>query len=264
MHPAHALPQNRVSFGAGVSNQFVLGDASHAIDRARVAASPTGQGIDPVERDRDFITGAVAQTLGAPGLAPWVGARAGLGLTTEAGVSYTGRSARLDGRHAFEFGDKALSIGAGVSGVLAHPGHDEPSEAPRIGNTLDATGEIPGLDAGDVSGFGFDVPVIVGMRSDAELFQVWFGARGGYERLSGELLMALDPAAVVERAELRASRWYAGGLLGVAIGVRPVFIAVELDASYQRFEGELDRTATSRAKLDGLTLAPTGAVVAKF
>ena len=272
MHPAHALPQSRVSMGAGVSNQFVVGDANQAIERARLAASPTGSGINPVERDREFITGAVAQTLAAPGLAPWVGARAGLGFTTDAGVTYTGRALRIDGRHAFESGDTALSIGAGASGVLARPSHDQPTDplpgqdepAPRLGGSIDPSGEIPGLDAGDVSGFGFDVPVIVGMRSDAELFQLWIGARGGYERLSGELLMALDPVAEVETASLRASRWYMGGLIGIAVGVRPIRVAVELDASYQRFEGELERPGNARAKLDGVTLTPTGAVLAKF
>jgi hypothetical protein len=270
MHPAHALPPNRMTLGAGVSNHFVVGEASEAIESARLAASPTGSGINPVERERDFITGAIAQTVTAPGLAPWVGARVGLGYTTDAGITYTGRTARVDGRHAFESGDVALSIGAGASGVLARPGHDEPTSStqdpppPRLGGSIDPTGEIPGLDAGDVSGFGFDVPVIVGIRSDAELFQLWVGARGGYERLSGELLMALDPGREVETASLRASRWYLGGLLGIAVGVRPIWVALELDANYQRFEGELDRAGVSSAKLEGVTLTPTGAVMAKF
>ena len=53
-----------------------------------------------------------------PGISPWVSARVGLPHANEAGLTYTGRSLRLDGRHAFSLGGAwALSLGLGASAV---------------------------------------------------------------------------------------------------------------------------------------------------
>jgi len=265
MHPAHALPAGRVTMGAGVSNNFVLGDADRSIEEARAATQPLGAISEP-SAQQTYAAGAIAHTLGAPGLAPWVGARAGIGYTSDAGLTYTGRTVRADARHAFQNEKLALSAGGGLSGVLARPGEDTPgSSGGRQLGAAPGSSAIPGLDARGVTGWGADVPVIVGYRSDAELVQVYGGARGGYERLTGEIRLNVDPnAQTIQTAQLSASRWYVGGLLGVAVGVRPIWAVVELAANYMRFEGELDWQDTGPVKLDGVTLQPSGAVVGKF
>jgi hypothetical protein len=184
----------------------------------------------------------------------------GIGYGTEGGVTYTGRAARVDGRYALYDDRLALSFGLGASGILSHPSSDSGGS-----RTPTTSRGVPGVDASGVTGWGLDVPIIAGYRSDAELVQIWGGVRGGYERLFGEVLLRADPNQQDEtRADLSARRWFAGGLLGLAVGVRPFWVGVELDFAYQRLAGELEWAGTSSVDVDGFTLAPTGAVTGKF
>lgn len=246
--------------GAGVSTQIVTGDAQARIERAREAM--VDGAVDTDAEREDFVAGALAHGLLAPGLAPWLGARAGLGHSTEAGMTYTARSVRLDGRYSLHDEHLAASAGLGATGVLARPGSDPPSEARG-----DQDEKIPGLDIGGVSGFGFDVPLLVGWRSRASLFQVWLGGRGGYERLRGKAVIRIDPDPYVEDdAPFEAERWFALGVLGLAASIHPVTVAVELDAGYQNGSGSiqlLDGTGRARhtAELDGLSVSPGVAVI---
>lgn len=261
LHPAHPLPQEHVSMGSGVSSQFVAGAAKTHIQEARDAMA-NGAIDSDVERDR-FVTGALAHSLLAPGLAPWVSARAGLGYSTEAGLTYTARSARIDGRYALTSESFAASAGLGATGVLARPGHDPPGEARG-----DSDEQIPGVDAGGVSGVGFDVPLLVGWRSQASLFQLWLGGRGGYERLRGTAIIRIDPdPSLADDAPFEAERWFALGVFGVAATVHPISLALELDAGYQYGKGSIQLLDASggrtrrNGKLDGFTITPGAAVI---
>jgi len=222
MHPAHALPASEVSFGAGVSQNFVLGEGDEAVEEA-IATRP--EAVEPGEVN-DYVRGSVAWSLMTPGLAPWVGGRAGLGYHLEAGVTYTGRAARVDGRYAFEGDSTALSLGLGLSARLAHP--DDSA----------TTTDIPGLNESGLHGVGVDVPIIVGWRSSAEVVQIYAGLRGGYESLFGNyLFVPSSPAEDIAEGEVTAQRWFAGGLAGLLVGVRPVWVGFELDAAYQLGSG---------------------------
>lgn len=261
LHPAHVLAQEHVSMGAGVSSQFVTGDADRSIQAARDAMSDGA--VDSDAERASFVEGALAHSLLAPGLAPWVGARAGLGSSTEAGVTYTARAVRLDGRYALADEHFAASAGLGASGVLARPGADPPGE-PRGGRDE----QVPGLDIGGVSGFGLDVPLLVGWRSTASLFQLWVGGRGGYERLRGTAVVRIDPDPTQEdQAPFEAERWFALGVLGLGATIHPVTVALELDAGYQSGSGSLQLVGASgsrsrlNGRLEGLTLAPGAAVI---
>lgn len=255
--------------GAGVSGRFVSGDADQAIAEARVATAQQGAVSSPDQEQR-LVAGAMAHTALAPGMAPWVGARAGIGFDSDAGVTYSGRTVRVDGRHAFVLGEKrafALSVGGGLSGVLTRAGSSSPADPSGGGRE----GEIPGVDASGATGWGFDVPLLVGWRSNASLIHAWLGPRAGYERLGGELVLRIDPDPTVERhAPLGASRYYVGGLAGLSVGVGPVWIAVELGAAYQAIDGSLDveqpggGSTRHSAQLEGLSLTPGGAVGGRF
>ena len=265
MHPAHTLAPNHVTMGAGVSSNFVLGDADTRIQNARTVMA--NGALETPEEKREFVSGAVAYALLAPGLAPWVGARSGVGWSSDAGITYSGRGVRLDGRRSFEDGVLAASVGVGVTGVLVHPGHDQPGEA-RGGNDE----AIPGLDLGGVRGVGAELPLLVGWRSQAELVQVWLGARTGYERLWGSVLLRTDPDPTAEdSAPFEASRWFALGVLGVGVSIHPILIAIELDGGYQKADGSIrlkDNVSGARtrenADLQGLTLTPTAAVIGRL
>jgi hypothetical protein len=257
LHPAHVLPGGRVSTGAGVSGQF----AFHSGGSRRTPGDPEQAGLED----------AVARAALSPGVAPWVGARVGLGARVEGGLVYTGRAVRLDARRAFGREAIAVSIGAGASAVFARAtGPDEPGPRPPTDRIAPAGG--PELAA---NGFGFDLPVLVGWRSSASVVQAWAGVRGGVERISGDLPLAPMPGAppppAPPPAELVATRWYGGGLVGAAVGLTPFYVVLELDVAYQavsasaRFDGSGGPGPARReGSVTGLTLAPAGAILGKF
>jgi hypothetical protein len=240
MHPAHPLPQGRTAFGAGISNTFLVGEADEALEQARAPDASSDRAA--------FLEGVAAHVAVSPGLAPWVGARAGLGAGFEAGIGYTGRSARLDARYAVPLSERvAVSAGAGARGILV----SSDDEA------------LPGVDASRVNGLGVDIPLIVGWRSDAEVILVWGGARGGGEWLGGDLTLRSGPDSE-EQVSIDANRFYVGGLVGIAAGVHPVWVAVELEVGYQTLSSTLGEPDESRIELDGTTIAPTGALLVRF
>jgi hypothetical protein len=254
-----------------VSGQFVFGGGDHAIEAARVAG---GRNRLPGDPEQQLVEGAVAQGVLAPGVAPWVSARAGLGGGNEAGLTYTGRTARIDARHAFGDPSLALSVGVGASAVLTHL---EGDRQPPAAETAEYKGRIVSTPDDFVpSGWGIDVPILVGWRSSASVVEAWAGARGGVERDTGNLFLNVAPGAdasgppPLPPVEMRATRWYGGGLVGMAVGIKPLWIALELDVAYQKVNGGVTFPADAQdphersVRVDGLTVAPSGALVGKF
>jgi hypothetical protein len=65
-----------------------------------------------------------------------------------------------------------------------------------------------------------------------------------------------------DAASIAAWRAWGGGLVGLAMGFRHVYVALELDAAYHRAEGRIgDQRGLG---LDGVTLAPAGALLGRF
>lgn len=252
--------------GAGASGQFVFGNGPNA-DTARNPAATNGANpaSDP---ERTYLEGAVSQAALAPGVAPWAGARAGLGGSNEGGLTYTGRAARIDARHAFGDDTVAVSLGLGATAVLMHPGSN--SDLPPPGTAVPAgrfSGRSNNLAA---TGWGLDIPIIVGWRSSASVVEAWTGVRAGVERIAGDLETETSVGAE-GRAAVTAFRKYGGGLVGTAIGLKPFSVALELDVSYQTASGTATFPATPGAAqthvdgaLSGVTVAPSGAIIGKF
>jgi hypothetical protein len=250
------LPLGQVSAGAGVSGQFAF--------RSGEPRRPP----PPGEAEQAELEGTVERAALSPGIAPWVGARAGLGARMEGGLAYTGRAARIDVRRAFGSEKVAVSVGAGASAIFFRGAGPDDVAGPRVPDTRIPPGGGPDLQA---NGFGFDLPLLLGYRSTASVVQAWVGARGGMERISGELpLMPLmAPGPPPAPASLLATRWYGGGLVGVAIGLAPIYVAFELDVAYQAISGTASFEAAAGparrdATVTGVTLAPAGAIVGKF
>ena len=252
LHGAHVLPEGTVSMGAGASGTFVVGDASKAIADARATTAP---GIASVPgNDATYTRGALAVAALGPGVAPWVGSRIGLLGDNEAGITYSGRTARIDARHAFQSESFALSTGAGASAVLSHRGSG-------------SSGDLGGLDLDGTSGWGIDVPLLAGWRSQSGIVSLWAGPRGGYEKLGGTLGLVLPSGAgapagsATTTGDVSVERIYYGGVVGLSVGFRHVHGALELDAYGQRVAGTL---AGIDAKATGLCLSPAAALIATF
>ncbi|HEY6079437.1 MAG TPA: hypothetical protein VIW29_11570, partial [Polyangiaceae bacterium] len=175
LHPAHTLPASAVTFAVGSSGHLALGGLATATDAVDGASSLPGGATTPAQQHA-FVQGALTEFAVAPGVAPFVAARAGLGGHNEAGFAYTGRGIRLDGRHAFEWPSLALSLGAAVSGAFARPG-DAPPDAPMPG----ASAGLRAIELDSLRGYGAELPVVFGYRSDADVVMIWVGARAGLE-----------------------------------------------------------------------------------
>ena len=244
LHPAHVLPAGQTAFGAGMSDRFVLGEERAALDSARERSRDSVA----APADARYARGVLVALAEGPALAPWASARVGIAGTNEAGLSVTGPALRADARHAFDWGETALSAGLGVT--ARGFGH----------SALD----LPGTDLNRANGFGVDVPVLFGYRTDADLISVWGGLRAAYDHWSGKI--SLD-AGEGGDFSLSATRLSAGPLVGLAVGVAPIYVAAELELDYARVTGSLDRAAPAEhreADVSAWSLRPAGALIGKF
>lgn len=213
-HPAHALSRGRTTLAAGVAATFV-------------GASSLASATAPAARLQELAVG--------PDISPWASARVGLGNEFEAGIGASTRALRLDGRRAFSTKKLALSIGLGVSAVLAAP----------------AEGRASGVYGG-----GIDLPVLLGWRSSADLYAAWIGPRIGAELLSGRLEGGASGPVSAGARHLSF-----GGVAGLRAGFRRLYGVVEVDVAYHHADGSI---AARSLALEGLTVAPAGALVVSF
>ncbi len=246
LHPARTLPKGDVRASGGFSGNFALGSLASAVQSAEAEQAAGGTGPPT---DTTYAKGALVIASIAPGLAPLVGARVGIGWSAEGGVSYTGRALRIDLRRSFDLSPHwSVSLGAGGSAALY--GHQEGSS-------------LEDVSLNQLHGWGADVPLLVGYESDGGLYMFWLGARGGGEQISISDVTS-EPKAVVlggQPISLDATRFWGGGLVGAAVGFRHLHVAVELDASYATVSGDYGGT---HATVDGFVLAPGAALWWRF
>lgn len=249
LHPARTLPAGEVRAAAGLSGTVATGDLAAAVQSAQNEASTSPSVPGPPGIDTTYALGALVAASVGPGLAPIAGARVGVGAQFEGGLAYTGRALRADFRRSVDLTPHvSLSIGAG--GTAALYGHQD-------------TSTLPNVDLGQLHGWGADVPFLVGYASDADLYMVWLGARGGWESIDISEVRS-EPKAVTlgtPPIALSATRFWGGGLLGLAVGFRHVHVAMELDVCYASVTGDYNQT---HAQVSGLSLAPATAVWWRF
>lgn len=257
LHPAHALPEGEVTFAAGTSGNIMLGDLADAESELSDAQTQSSGASGEAERRR-FAQGALARFAVAPGVAPFVAGRVGLGRANEGGITYTARTLRIDARHAFEWPNVALSFGLVALGALPHVGDrpdEDVSESPG--------GALRSVDLVSARGYGFELPVLFGWRSDADVVKLWTGVRAGVERDHYDITLveSNEPWS----ANGSATRWWTGGLFGFSVGLSPIEVRAELDVAYQSAHGDL---VTSEGELTadvgGVSLTPAMAISAKF
>ncbi len=218
-HGAHALSKNKSVFAAGMAGTLV---AEGGIER-RVSSL-----VAAAQRLESWSVG--------PGVSPWVSARTGLGNGFEGGVGASARSIRLDGRKSFERGSAALSIGLGVSAIMAERPGDEPNNS-------------------GVFGGGFDVPVLLGWHSSADLYALWIGPRLGGELVGGGI------AADGEGVEVSGRHLWFGGVAGVRVGLRHLYAVFELDVAHHLADGFVGEDAF---EVEAFTFAPAAALAVSF
>lgn len=248
LHPARTLPTGEVRVAAGFSGNIAIGGLSDGLRAARDDAAKNPDVPGPPGSDPTYTKGALVAAAVAPGIAPFMGARVGAGDHFEGGLAYTGRGARIDLRRSFDSGAYSLSLGLGGTGLFY--GHQD-------GSTL------PTVDLGQLHGYGLDAPILGGWESTGGIYQLWIGARFGWEHVGVDIVRS-EPKAVTlgtPPISLTADRLHAGGLVGLAIGFRHVHVALELDVAYQSVSGSYNK---AEAHVDGVSLVPATAIWWKF
>ena len=242
LHPARVLPLGEVRAAGGVSAKFVPGSLQNGLNNARANAAadtdPPAPGANPT-----FAKGALVSALVAPGAAPFVSARVGIGANFEGGLGYTGRTLRVDIRHAWN-NDQQWTYSLGLGGTAALYGRQQGIDLPYV-------------DLAAIHGYGADVPFLAGWRSLYGTYELWFGPRVGFEH---DVISALtsEPGDVVSAPlRLEASRFNAGGVFGFSTGYKHVHVAVELDVSYEYASGSFNDTSVT---ITGLSIAPATAL----
>ena len=245
LHPAQTLDTGEIRAEAGFSANVAAGGLSSAVSAAEADAVATGGAPTTPGSDPTFARGALVEASVGPGLAPFGGARVGVGQHFEGGLVYTGRAVRADLRRSFDLGSHwALSIGAGGSAALY--GHVE-------------NAALPNVSLSQLFGWGADVPVLLGFQSEGGLYMFWVGPRAGWEHVDISQVTS-EPKTVTLGAppiSLSATRWWGGGVVGLAVGFRHVHVALELDAAYANIHGSYNQTSV---QVDGFTLAPAAAL----
>jgi hypothetical protein len=244
LHSARALPTGDVRAAVGVSANVAGGGLDGDLRRAKsiAAQDPTQMGTPGMSPATPaYAKGALVAAAISPGVAPFVSARVGIGNRFEGGLSYTGRAVRLDARRSFDFGHVSLS--AGLGGTAALYGRQSGTE-------------LPGVDLGSLHGWGADLPVLVGWQSTGALYQVWGGLRGGFEHDTIELVTS-EPLPFTSPTGLSATRYFAGGVAGIAAGLHHVHVALEVSAAYEYVDGAYNTTAVTT---QGFSVTPGSAL----
>lgn len=246
LHPARTLPAGDIRAAGGVSANVAVGSLGEDLRNARDVAARDPQAPGAPGTNPAYAKGALVAAAIAPGLAPFIGARVGVGNHFEGGLAYTGRAVRADLRRSFDEGKFSFSAGLGLSAALY---------GRQTGNGT----ELPNVDLAALHGYGFDVPLLVGWESNGGIYKVWGGARGGFERDVLETLTSEPKSVTIGTApiHLEANRYYGGGVVGVATGFNHVHVAIELSAAYQAVRGSYNE---NKVTVQGLTLAPSTAL----
>jgi len=248
LHSAQTLPPGQVQAAAGLSGNVATAGFASAMSSAQAEGMAAGGTPSPPGTDPTYARGALVAASIGPGIAPFGAARVGVGAQVEGGLTYTGRALRVDLRRSFDLSPHwALSVGAAGSAALY--GHQN--------GVL-----LPNVDLGELHGWGADVPVLLGFRSEGDLYMLWLGARAGWEHVDiSEVSSQSTPTLGEAPLGLSATRFWGGGVLGLAVGFRHIYVGVELDASYASVSGSYNQT---QVQVSGLTLAPASAVWWRF
>ena len=254
MHPAQPLPPGVTSVSAGAGSHWIGGQARSEIDAAQSqwATSQGGpQSLTP--------SAALAAAQWTPGVFPWVSMRLGLGSQNEAGVAYTGQRARLDARHAIGRGRWAISLGLGATMGLMHVRAVNGEGT----STFESSESLAGLDTSGVRSVGVDLPFILGWCSAADVARLWLGLRPSYDHGFGDLI--LNTQNTPTTLEFRSDTLTVSALAGFAIGLRPLFVAMELGFGDAHAHGTLLNSpfvaTTNSASVSAYSFTPAAALI---
>lgn len=197
--PARVLRPGRVEVDLGTA--FV----------APIAASTLDEGRAPAATNEQILRTAASYAFTPPGIASYVGARAGIGHAAEGSLHLIGRTLRLGARREL-IHDGDFTLSGGLAGRFAF-----------VGGALDSL--MPDFEVQRANLYGGELSLVAGITR-RDIYDVWFGLRGGY--LYGDATVqaaAIQPTSF----DLTAHRVEAAAALGMRVGFGHLSAAIELD-----------------------------------
>jgi hypothetical protein len=208
---------------------------AHPLAAGRAELALGSAAAFPVNLPKNSALRAPARAITAAGVVPWISPRVGLPADNEVWGLFSGGSAGIGARHAWHL-DENFALSVGLEGAWLN------LEAPK--------GESPAVAKGWQAG----IPVAFGWRSDTDLVAGWVGARGRY--------LATDARLGTDRGTLDDVA--IGGLLGLSVGVHPIWARVELSADWHSVDFERTTPAPASHTFGLLTLTPAAALGLRF
>ncbi len=163
------------------------------------------------------------------GVAPAGAFRYGVADHTDLGLTVSGPLARLDVRQELILSNDLVHI-ALVGGIGPYVGW--------LGSQVDGEGGAR---------VGADVPLLLGIDA-LSFLQLWIGARVGIEHAFGDL----ESMGTIQSAS--ATGFRIGGVFGLALGFRHLWVMLELTGGWETWSGDLGATPINTS---GAVLVPT-------
>jgi hypothetical protein len=252
LQPAHVAPKGHLQVAAAMELGVPTGTVARVVDTGRSLADMDPTEIDSAEQEQLFEAGVTVAA--SP---PAFGPHFALGYTVvdrfELGVRYAGEGWRVGARYQILKRTEApldMVLGLGV----AHSAKQIPVED-----------IIPVLKVDDFSRWTVDVPLLVGTSND--WFRVWGGPKVVLSRFDVAMRLELG-AAAPKLATFEGKGLYVGGVGGVALGYRHVFVALELALMW--LSGSATMTATDlmiagrSVGIDGVVVYPSFGLLGEF
>jgi hypothetical protein len=231
MQPAHVGPKGSIQVTAAVEVAIPPGAIIDAIDAGETISdrAANGQPISDTDRARLF-NAAINLLASPPSFGPHFAVAYAVLDRVEVGLRYAGQGWRLGGRYQLVRRDEGpcdLVVGLGLA---------RSSYAVPLGDV------IPVIQIDDFTRWTIDVPLTAG--TSRSWFHVWAGPKLVYSHFDTAMRLVI-PNEAAELASFAGHSIFFGGLAGVAVGYRHVFLGLELTV------GHISGSATAAASTAG-------------
>jgi hypothetical protein len=253
LQPAHVAPAGHLQATAAMEIGVPTGTVARVVDTGRDLATMDPDQLSDAERVQLFEAG-VTVAASPPAFGPHFALAYTLVDRLEVGLRYAGEGWRLGGRYQIlrrsEAAPVDLVLGVGVA---------------RSAKQIPVDDIIPVVKVDDFTRWTVDVPLLVGTSSS--WFRVWGGPKVALSRYDVALRLALagvDPVL----ASFDGKALYFGGVGGLALGYRHLFLAAELTLLWLSGSATMNAPnlmiAGRSVEMDGLVVYPSFGLIGEF
>jgi hypothetical protein len=214
MQPAHVGPKGSVQVTGAMEVAVPTGTIVRTIDVGKTISDRAVNGEPITDADRQqLFSAAINLVASPPSVSPLFAVGYAVADRVEIGVRYAGQGWRVGARYQplrREDGPFDLVVGLGVA---------------RSAFKIPIGEFIPVIEVDDFRRWTVDVPVTVG--TSRSWFRVWAGPKLVYSRFETAIRLVI-PNELPEIATFAGHSTFIGGMGGLALGYRKLFVGLEL------------------------------------